>query len=197
MMFLVIILSAINPALCIQTSFISTGNSITGGTGAEYHEYIMNEKNADQLSDKYMSFTANDSINDKYDSIYLHQPNSSNILDSSGSFNIDLVIPQGKNFTFRINLLNLFGISGSNVNIEITMPDGTIRSITITASDAGIGLGNVSFYITYDNISDTVGKVTSFDDFGNKWFQGSSEDYSIKINGNQYLKLEFEILFEK
>lgn len=186
------------PAFSIETSYTSTGNSTIGIASAQYYSDILNEKNSEALAayTPKLSFSAGES-GDYYDSLELHQGNStSNILKSSGSFDLDIVLPQGKDFTFKITLYCQPFIELSNITITIQKTDEQPKSVAISSSSSSYGYK--TFYLMNNN-DGSLGQTTALENVqsGNLWFKGSSEDYLINISGTQILSLEFSVVIKK
>ncbi len=188
----------VQPAVCLQTTFTFTGVEVSAVQSGEYRADTLTEANQSDVIDKQgmeFKYDEDDGSVDGHDKVILHEKDStSNNISTSGDFTVsNLVIPEGKDFTFGIKVYKVWGIQLSDITVSLTCPDGTTKNITINSRTSGASsTGYTTFYLT--SSMKAVTDISKLGDDG--WFSGSSGEYTLNLEGSVALTLEFYIIFK-
>lgn len=188
----------VQPAVCLQTTFTFTGGEVSAEISGKYRADTLTEANQDDVIDKQgmeFKYDEDDGSVDGHDKVILHKKGSSdNNISTSGNFTVsNLIIPEGKDFTFGIKVVKFFGIQLSDITVSLTCPDGTTKNVTINSSTSGASsMGYTTFYLT--SSMKAVKDISKLGDDG--WFSGSSGEYTLNLEGSVVVTLEFYIIFK-
>ncbi len=191
----------VQPAVCLQTTFTFTGGKVSAEISGEYRADTLTEANQNDVIDKQgMTFEYDEDDSDvgDHDKVVLHKDGSTGgNISSSGKFTVEnLVIPEGKDFTFGINISRSYFYNANEITVTITgVFNGVTETKTVTIDGGSASLFGTKYYIKNDFTS-----TQNIDDVEGYWFNGDSGAYTVNLSGtvsNSFLAtLEFSIIFK-